>query len=361
MDNSALTLTFTDDHGPAEASEFLSEYRDEIMRYLNDEVDVPLGPKITSELAADSVFVSSEHINSGNKITLAIKDPKIWLKIGIGIDEHDAILSSAIANMAESITSITYSKAPKELFLHCQEKRDAAFNDMYIVIPREREGMMTSQDFFGAPDSGHTGTAFIHTAGTAITPVFNESVADRINDDMECVKVREAKLLLRDNVLSITSSRECNRVYFPQIQSITSLSLQFDDSYAKHLANAIAAFRDHPQFDKFFHHHVGPIMHAQTGLAIGHQWRSLPDDERENVLSTIQRLTHEKNISVSDISPHSDEIKAIQSQSRVDAFFTGIVAGNQYEGSNIANTQAWQAFDSDLKRNDAKLTHKPMR
>tara|TARA_B100000700_G_scaffold321127_1_gene419735 strand:- start:1008 stop:2093 length:1086 start_codon:yes stop_codon:yes gene_type:complete len=361
VDNSALTLTFTDDHGPAEASEFLSEYRDEIMRFLNDEVDVPLGPKITSELAADSVFVSSEHINSENKITLAIKDPKIWLKIGIGIDEHDAILSSAIANMAESITSITYSKAPKELFLHCQEKRDAAFNDMYIVIPREREGMMTSQDFFGAPDSGHTGTAFIHTAGTAITPVFNESVADRINDDMECVKVREAKLLLRDNVLSITSSRECNRVYFPQSQTITSLSLQFDDSYAKNLANAIVAFRDHPQFDNFFHQYVGPIMHAQTGLAIGHQWRSLPDDERENVLSTIQRLTHEKNISVSDISPHSDEIKAIQSQSRVDAFFTGIVAGNQYEGSNIANTQAWQAFDSDLKRNDAKLTHKPMR
>ena len=85
MGNSALTLTFTDDHGAAEAAEFLSEYRDEIMRYLGDEVDVPLGPKITSELAADSVFVSSEHIESGNKITLAIQDPKIWLKIGIGI------------------------------------------------------------------------------------------------------------------------------------------------------------------------------------------------------------------------------------------------------------------------------------
>ena len=113
MDNSALTLTFTDDHGAAEASEFLSEYRDEIMRYLGDEVDVPLGPKITSELAADSVFVSSEHIESGNKITLAIQDPKIWLKIGIGIDEHNAILSSAIDNMSESIID-HLQQSPKE-------------------------------------------------------------------------------------------------------------------------------------------------------------------------------------------------------------------------------------------------------
>ena len=56
MGNSALTLTFTDDHGAAEAAEFLSEYRDEIMRYLGDEVDVPV--------AVESVFSLNEIVYS---------------------------------------------------------------------------------------------------------------------------------------------------------------------------------------------------------------------------------------------------------------------------------------------------------